>query len=170
MVAALAISLLSVWPAAPACAADDAKQLLLADGQLSMPLPSSWKEVPPRSRIIEHEYAAPADAKANDPVARITIMRAGGSIDANIERWYTQFSQPDGGSTKDRAKVEKFEVAGMPVHWVEITGTFKESMGGGPFAPGRVVERPNYRMIGAILETKNRGTYFFKITGPDKLV
>ncbi|GIX00647.1 MAG: hypothetical protein KatS3mg111_3979 [Pirellulaceae bacterium] len=164
----LVASVVTLAALQPVSAAE--KQLELGEGTIVMPLPDSWKQVAPRSRIIEYEFMAPADAKQDDATARITIMRAGGSIRANIERWYSQFTQPDGSSTKERAKVEEFKVADMPVHWVEISGTFKESMGGGPFAPGRTVERPGYKMIGVILETNNQGTYFFKVTGPEKTV
>ena len=59
---------------------------------------------------------------------RLTIMGAGGSIEANIDRWYGQFKQPDGSSTKDKAKVSKSKVAGQTVHMVDISGTFKTQM------------------------------------------
>lgn len=62
-------------------------------------------------------------------------MSAGGSIEDNINRWYGQFEQADGKSTKDKSKTEKFDVAGNTVHWVDIPGNFKETMGGGgPFS------------------------------------
>jgi hypothetical protein len=93
-------------------------------------------------------------------------MGAGGSIPDNINRWYMQFEQPDGSSTKDKSKTEKFEVAGQTIHFVDIPGTFKDS-GGGPFFQQRApVMRESYRMLGAIIETKDMGQHFLKITGP----
>ncbi len=53
-----------------------------------------------QTRIVEHEFAIPA-AEGDKADGRFTIMAAGGSVDANIDRWYAQFSQPDGGSTKE---------------------------------------------------------------------
>ncbi|MEC8556697.1 MAG: hypothetical protein VXZ82_16950 [Planctomycetota bacterium] len=132
--------------------------------------PAAWKKVQPRSRILNYEFAAPADAKKGDPTARVTLMGAGGSIEANIDRWYGQFKQADGSSTKEASKVEKFEVDGNTVHWVDIPGTFSDRMGGGPFAPGKVVERADYRMLGAIIVTKKDGQYFVKMTGPADLL
>lgn len=99
-------------------------------------------------------------------MARITVSSSRGSLDANLERWYGQFIQPDGKSSKDAAKVEKFDVAGQSVHFVDLTGTYQESMGGGPFAPGKIVKREDYQMLGAIVVTKAGDQYFIKMTGP----
>ena len=79
------------------------------------------------------------------------MMASGGTIKQNIERWYGQFQQPDGGSTKDRAKVKEFKADGQTVHWVDITGNFQERMGGGPFSGGKTVTRTDHRMLGAIV-------------------
>ena len=147
--------------------AEDNKVIELADGALKMTVPASWKTVEPRSRIIEHEFQAP---KEGDTVSRITIMAAGGSIDANVERWLGQFTQPDGKATKDVAKVEKKKVGDYEVTMVDITGTMSESMGGGPFAPGKTVKREGYRMLGAIIDTKDKGLQFIKLTGAAELV
>ena len=149
----------------------------LARGKLTMEAPASWKEKERRSRMLAYEFSATAAAEEGKakveadklPAARVTIMGAGGSIDANIKRWYGQFKQSDGSKTADRAKVEKFEVDGQTVHMVDIPGTFSESMGGGPFAPGKVVVRKDYRMLGAIVVTDGVGQYFIKMTGPSKV-
>lgn len=137
---------------------------------ITLVAPAAWKKVQPRSRILEYEFAAPADAKEGASTARITIMGAGGSIEANIARWYGQFSQPDGKSTKSVSKTEKFEVDGNTVHWVDIPGTFSETMGGGPFSGGKVVKREDYRMLGAIIVTKAKGQYFVKMTGKNDVL
>ncbi len=132
----------------------------LAGGKLSLVVPSSWESVPPKSQILEHEFKAPKDKK--EDTARITIMSASGSIDDNIDRWVKQFD----GAKKDDAKIEvKKDIANSTVHIVDISGTFKDSMGGGPFAPGPVKKRENYRMLGAIIETKEGGKVFIKMTG-----
>ncbi len=154
----------------PTRAQEAAKPIELADGHVSMTPPAEWKTVQPKSNIIQYEFSAPADAKDGDEKARVTIMGAGGSIDANIERWYGQFEQPDGKPTKDKAKSEKFEIDGLTVHWVDIPGSFKDSMGGGPFAGGKTVLRPDYRMLAAIVVTKDQGQYFIKMTGHKDVV
>lgn len=147
--------------------AEDPVEIALADGALKMTVPANWKTVQPRSRIIEHEFQAP---KEGDTLSRITLMAAGGSIDANVERWIGQFTQPDGKASKDVAKVEKKKVGDFEVTVVDISGTMSESMGGGPFAPGKTVKREGYRMLGAIIDTQNRGLQFVKLTGAAELV
>jgi hypothetical protein len=92
-------------------------------------------------------------------------MGAGGSIEANIARWYGQFSQPDGSSTKDKVGLKTLRIAGCKVTCVDVSGTFKD-MPGGPFAGGQSIDRPNYRMMAAIIETPDKGNYFIKFYGP----
>ena len=139
--------------------------IALADGKLILKAPAEWKAVPPKSQIVQFEFAAPSSEAKAENQARITVMGAGGSIADNISRWYSQFEQPDGSATKDKSKAEKLEVAGQTIHLVDIPGTFKDS-GGGPFQQRPAVMRENYRMLGAIIETKDMGQHFLKITGP----
>jgi hypothetical protein len=165
LVSSLAIGLLFSTPAR----AQEAQKIELADGQLILKTPATWKKIQPKSNILQYEFTAPADAKPEEPTARITISQAGGSIDANVERWYGQFEQPDGKTTKEKSKTEKFDAAGQTVHWVDIPGTFKETMGG-PFAGGKTVLREDYRLLGAIIVTKDQRQIFIKVTGPNALV
>ena len=138
----------------------------IADGGFSLAAPADWKRVPPKSRIVETEFQTPG---AGDAAAgRFTVMGAGGTVAANIERWYGQFSQPDGSATKDKASTKTVSLAGCTVTFVDIPGTFKD-MPGGPFAGGQAVERPDHRMLAAIIETpeqEKRGSYFLKFYGP----
>jgi hypothetical protein len=138
--------------------------LALGGGKLRMKAPATWIRKQPQSTIVEHEFAIPA-SKGDAADGRLTVMAAGGGVDANIDRWYGQFTQPDGASTRDRAKVKKLKVAGEEVHWVDISGTFKDQRG--PVAPA--VERPKYRMLAAIIATKS-GNYFIKFYGPERTV
>ncbi len=145
----------------------------LADGKIVLVAPAAWVSVKPKSNIVQYEFSAPkVEEKDKDKAARITFTASGGSVEANIDRWYTQFEQADKSSTKDKAKVEKFDADGQTiVHWVDIPGTFKDTMGAGPFAPSKApTMRENYRMLGAIIETKGMGNHYVKITGPSETV
>ncbi len=155
--------------------ADDAAKTTtveLADGKIQLVAPADWVKVQPKSNIVQYEFSAPKlEEKDKAQAARITFTASGGTIDQNIERWYGQFEQPDKSATKDKAKVEKFDVDGQTVHWVDIPGTFKDTMGAGPFAPSKAPTlRENYRMLGAIIETKGMGNHYVKITGPAETV
>jgi hypothetical protein len=140
-------------------------KMKLAGGKLELTAPATWQRKQPKTRIVEHEFAIGA-SKGDPADGRLTVMGAGGGVQANVERWYGQFTQPDGGSTKERAKVKKIHVGGQDVTLVDISGTFRDQPG--PVAP--VVERPKYRMLAAIIETKSLGDYFIKFYGPQRTV
>lgn len=151
--------------AAPA----EGRVFVVARGGFSLEAPEGWERVQPKSQIVETEFSIPTEAKGADgkplPAGRMTVMGAGGTVDANIDRWYGQFTQPDGKPTKEKATTKKIDVAGCKVTLVDIPGTYKDSPGG-PFAGGQVVERPDYRMLAAIVETGDRGNHFLKFYGP----
>lgn len=141
-------------------------EIAVADGDLVFPVPKSWKKIEPKINFIEAELHLPP-AEGDKKHGRLTIMGAGGSIEQNINRWKGQFVQPDGSDTSDQTQVEKKTVGDVTVHMVDIRGTFLESAGG-PFGPK--TERPNYRMLAAIIETGGHGNYFVKLYGPQKTI
>lgn len=140
----------------------------LGETKLKLTAPKEWEKAKPKTRIVEHEFAVKS-AKGDTEPGRMTVMGAGGSVDANIERWVGQFNQPDGSKTKEKTKTEKKTIGGHEVHLVDISGTYKDSPGG-PFAGGKTVERPDYRMLAAIVVTPKSGNYFLKFYGPAKTV
>jgi hypothetical protein len=87
----------------------------------------------------------------------------GGSVEANIERWIGQISQPDGSSSKEKAKTNKKEIGGMPVTLVDVSGTYSAGM------MSNAPPRQGYRMLAAVAET-TEGPWFFKLTGPEKTI
>lgn len=113
--------------------------------------------------MIEVEIQLP---KQDDDLqdGRLTIMGAGGSIEANITRWEGQFSKQVGGTKKKDQKI-----AGQKVILVDIEGTYVDAPGG-PFAGGASIERENYRMLAAIIQTADRGNYFVKLYGPKNTI
>ena len=144
------------------------EKFTVSEGKIEFKAPAGWAKKTPKSRIIEVEYEIPA-AKGDELAGRLTVMGAGGSIEANIDRWIGQFVQPGGGDSKDKAKIEKLKVSGQDVQMVDISGTYKDSPGG-PLAGGKTVDRENYRMIAAIVQTKSEGNYFLKFYGPKATV
>ncbi|HUE73244.1 MAG TPA: hypothetical protein VMP01_20325 [Pirellulaceae bacterium] len=155
------------WGRADEKAAEGAA-FTVADGKLAFTAPKGWTKKQPRSRIIEVEFEIPA-AKGDENAGRFTMMGAGGDVQANIDRWYGQFEQSDGSDSKDKAKVEKKTIAGKTVHYVDVAGTYKDSPSG-PFAGGKTIKREDYRMLAAIVETKEAGNYFLKFYGPKATV
>ena len=162
----LAVAVLASLVTFPALAAD-ATTYEIGEGAYVLPIPAGWNRTMPRSRIVEHEFEI-KPLKEGDAAGRATVMAAGGSVEDNINRWIQQFVQPDGSETSEKAKVTKATIAGQEVHLVDITGTYMDKPG--PFVPGPGTPRPNYRMLGAIIQTQRAGNYFVKFYGPAEMV
>ena len=161
---ALIACLLSISAAA---AADVATAFPIAGGTLSLEAPEGFERVQPKSGMIEAEFAVPSEGEL--PAGRMTVMGAGGTIEANIDRWCGQFTQPDGGETKAKLTKKSLKVAGCGVTVVDIPGTSLDQPGG-PFAGGPTITRPDYRMLAAIVETPGEGNYYVKFYGPTATV
>jgi hypothetical protein len=136
----------------------------LADEHLMMTAPKRWKKIDPRFQMIDAEFSVPAENSEID--GRITIMGAGGSVEQNMDRWKGQFSPPEGKSLDDVAKVTKMTVNGQTVHLLDVHGTFNDR----PSPQAEGVKREDYRMLAAIIETKDFGNYFVKFYGNKETV
>ena len=145
------------------------KEASVADGAVKFTLPANWESVKPRSFVVEHEIKVPK-SEGDEADGRLTIMGAGGSIEANLERWYGQYSQPDGSESKDAAKTSESTVADCKVTWFDLSGTMLDKPGG-PFAGGEMIKRENYRTLAAIVQAGDEvGQYFVKVYGPSKTI
>jgi hypothetical protein len=161
-----AAAVLLIGSATPVCSQEGeeaAGQKIKVFDVLVLTVPAEWETQAPKSRIIEREYSLKTEGDAESKT-RVTLMAAGGGVDANIKRWEGQFS---GGND---AKVEKMSVAGQTVHFIQLDGTYKETMGGGPFSGGKTVMREDYAMLGGIIEMKDGRQYFIKMIGPESEV
>lgn len=155
-------------------AAEKAEQVRVF-GKATLEVPAAFGRKPLASRIVEHEFEARHGEGDEAQTARITLMPSGGSIRMNLERWQKQFA-----GDPQAFRTEKHEIDGWQVVIAEHRGTYSDQMGGGPFAPGRTVERPDYAMIAAILDapvadgdaadSDLRRKYFVKMVGPDSVV
>ena len=120
----LLAGLLLLAPLSQRALADETPATInIAGGKLQLKAPGAWNRKQPQTAIVEHEFAIPA-AKGDKADGRLTIMAASGGVQANIDRWYGQFTQPDGGSTRERAKVTHSKIAGQDVHIVALSGTY----------------------------------------------
>jgi hypothetical protein len=116
---------------------------------LAWKMPSGWQESPNPNAMRLATYRAPGGVE-------VSVSRAGGSTDANIQRWIAQFD--DVGRD---ARTEK-TVHGFHVVMVDVSGTY---VGGGMTMGADSASRPGWAMVGAIVE--GRGLpYFFKMMGP----
>ena len=140
------------------------------DRTISLMAPASWERKTPRVRFIDYEFAVPA-SKGDGQDGRVTVMGAGGSIEANIDRWIGQFAQPDTSETKNQVPEaeRKKTIAGLEVHMVDLSGTYRDMPA--PFDPSsKAVEHEGYRMLAAIIVSPKLGNYFIKFYGPKQTV
>ena len=163
-VAALLVTCLPTWADKPAEAEKTEAISIFGAGNLQVP--ADFKRVEKKSRIIEHEFQASTGEGDDAKTARVTMMAAGGDVEANIKRWKGQFS----GGDEDAQKAEEMKLGNWQVHIVDVSGSYQERMGGGPFGGGKVVQRENYAMAGAILVHPEGRKYFVKMIGPGDVV
>lgn len=128
-----------------------------------------WVKEKPSSSMRKAQYRWPGKNGAEDAeMAVFFFPGTGGSIEANLERWYGQFKQTDGTNTRDNAEEKKLTANGLDVTVAYTTGIFLKStspmMMGGP-----VEEMSGYAMLAAIVETP-QGPWFFKATGPQETI
>jgi hypothetical protein len=120
---------------------------------ISWTVPTGWVAAanPNAMRIATYHPTADTD---------VSVARAGGSTDANIQRWVGQFD--DAGTDKHSERT----VHGLAVKMVEVTGTYS---GGGMMANTPSEPHRGWALVGAVVETP--GThYFFKMVGPTEQV
>ena len=131
------------------------------DGGVTISVPEGWQRVPPSSSMRIAEYAASGPDGGEG--ATLAVFRGNmGSVEANVQRWFGQFTQADGRPSQGKRWALETE-AGLRATMVDVSGTFRDGMMGG----GAV--REGYRMLGAILEAGGT-TYYLKFTGPRQAV
>jgi hypothetical protein len=131
-------------------------------GKIRLAAPKSWQQREPRMPgFILAEFALPkAPGDAED--GRLTVSAAQGGVQGNIDRWRKQF-----GGKPEKESTEKIEVAGATITLIELSGTYQDQRGG-MMMGGETIERPGYRMLGAIIDLGEEQLYFVKAYGPAK--
>lgn len=153
---------------------EPAKLSVFGKGTIAVPV--EFERTQPANRMIEDEFVAKAGEGDDAKTARLYMMPSGGSVQLNVDRWKSQFA----GGAEDSFKTESMKVGNWDVIVAEAAGTYSERMGGGPFAPGRVVKRPDYGMLAAIVvppapggedvSPDRRQKYFVKMIGPQEVI
>ena len=135
---------------------------------LTYTAPPGWKPVATSSAMRVAQFSVPRSAgDAQDAELVLYYFGgAGGTVEANIERWVGQMQQPDGRPSSAVMKRQSRTVNGMKVTLVDVPGTYVAEMT--PGSPQRH-NSPNFHLRAAVIETSN-GPYFIKLTGPAKTV
>ena len=128
-------------------------------------VPEGWVQEEPANAMRKAQFRLPGVEQAGD--AHVTVFvfpGGGGTIDANINRWYRQYKQPDGSDSAEKAKLTKLYINNLQVTVVSLTGTYLKSLA--PMVGGDSKEVPESKLLAAIVET-NSTPWFFKAVGPE---
>jgi len=129
------------------------------DAGLRYKVPARWERVPAPSDMRAAQYRV-GEAEA---ILFFFGEGQGGDVNANIDRWASQFTQPDGRPSRDAAVVTKRTVGAAKVTTVDLSGTYAPA----PMAPGaKASVRPDTRMLAAVIEGTG-GPWFLRIVGPN---
>jgi hypothetical protein len=126
-------------------------------------VPSTWKSEAQRPMRLA-TYTIPPAAGDSDPGECGVYyfgQGQGGGVQANMDRWIGQFQ------SKEAAKRDQRVIHGLKVTTVDVSGAYSGMAG--PMAKTAAAPKPNYRLLGAIIEGP-QGSVFFKFTGPAKTV
>lgn len=150
----LAVTLLS---------AQGAKGIPGSAGGLKWTASSRWKSDAPRPmRAATYQVpAAAGDKEGGECVVYFFGAGQGGGVQANLDRWVTQFKE------SPKPKTGKQTINGLAVSTFDAAGTYMQAVGG-PMS-GKTTDKPGYRMLGAIVEGP-QANIFIKFTGPAKTV
>ena len=119
-------------------------------------VPKTWETAPNPNAMRLATYRPPAIADASSEIAEVSVARAGGAVEDNVQRWLAQF---DAAGTAKRVTKD---VRGVKIQVVEVTGTYQ----GNGMTPGAAPSSHlGWTLVGAIVETSS-SSYFFKLLGP----
>jgi hypothetical protein len=127
--------------------------------------PAGWQTESPQPMRAATYTVAPTTGDTATAECGVYFFGAGqgGSVEANIDRWTSQFTGADGKSAT--AKVGSRAVNGLTITTIDTAGAYSGM--GGPMAGGRTV--PGYRLLGAVVAGPG-GNIFIKFTGPARTI
>jgi hypothetical protein len=128
-------------------------------------VPADWKKEKPKTNIRYAQFRLPR-AEGDETDAEVVLFKGfGGTAKANVARWKEQFIPPEGKTIDDVSTVKETKVGGFAATYLDIRGTFRDTVPGS----GKVTRRPGYRMLALQVEG-DQNTYHIKLTGPAKTI
>jgi hypothetical protein len=134
----------------------DSSEVVRFGGVELVPI-KGWVRKPPQSSFTIAEFMLPR-AEGDDADGRLTLSTAGGTIEANVNRWKEQFT-----GRVENADTKQLDCNGVKVTFVDLSGDYSDQRG--PYSPE--TKRPGYRMIAAIIPVDDQ-LHFVKAVGPQK--
>lgn len=133
-----------------------------AAGGVTWTKPEAWKDGGQRPMRLATFKIPAADGETDE--GEVSVSRAMGSVEANVQRWRGQFKD------SPEAKVEDKEINGIKTTLVEIQGTWLAG-GGPPMMAKKEPAEPKdgWKMVVAMVHTEG-SAHFFKMWGPQKTI
>jgi hypothetical protein len=124
-------------------------------------VPDTWVQQPPENtmRLAQFQVRGPKGQEPANVVVFYFGKGGGGSVEANVQRWESQFTGPDGKPVK--AAQRKAKASGMAVTWAELNGNYSRGVGMGQAGEAK----PDQTLIAAVVETP-KGNVTFHLYGP----
>ena len=146
---------------APATPAEQSGKLVIQGYASSVP--GSWTPSQPSSPMRVAQFALPAatGADVGELAAYFFPTGQGGSHQANIERWSSQFT--DAGGKTVVPKITTSKSGDVEVTLVELQGTYSRGVGMGPTGEAK----PDQTLMVAMVETAI-GRITLQMYGPSK--
>ena len=150
---------------APQAPAPLAKSDQLVIQGFAAPVPGAWSRTQPSSTMRVAQFALPAapSAEAGELVAFFFPKGQGGSQQANIERWASQFTSADGKPVAP--KISNSKEGDTEVTLVELRGTYARGVGMGPTGDAK----PDQTLMTALVET-SIGRITLQMYGPSMTI
>ena len=134
-------------------------------GELTAVVDPNWVRESPSSSMRIAQFRLPSGSNDIEDAELAIFSGIGGSVEGNLDRWFSQFQQPDGTESKSKARVREFMVGGMNTTIADLSGTFTGS--GMPMSS--TIEKKGYRLLAAIVKVGG-DIYYFKLLGPQSTV
>ncbi len=132
---------------------------------IKLTVPKAWKQEEPSNKLRVAQFkidAADGDKEPADLVVN-QFGGGGGGVEENLKRWVNQFAAKD---RKLKITTGKCRLGEYLIF--DATGTYNKP--DGPPMAGKTIPVPGQRMLQVMLMTDDKGTYFLKLTGPEKTV
>ncbi len=128
-------------------------------------VPTQWQSRIPGSSMRLLEFSSESETKESANILVYYFGQGqGGSADANIIRWRSQFSLPSQLSPPEPT-ITRFKIQGMAATLAEFSGNYARGIGAGPGGSGLI----GYSLIAAIVESP-RGNLIYQLWGPEEIV
>lgn len=140
--------------------------VLVLASSLGYDAPEGWQPKAASSSMRLAQWELPGDQGPAEAVIFYFGEGGGGGVEANLERWFGQFEQPDGSSTREQATVTERSVNGLELTVADMSGTYVA-----PVRPGarQRNDLADYRMIAAVVEGGS-GPWYLRVLGPEATV